>query len=136
MCPRRLEVEVMARVTQAKKVEQDNEKAALAFFNAALASLPDPRRPQGVRYPFITVIVSALMGMVCGCDDAEALALWSKGNADWLGGFLELPHGPPTRGRLSCRVRSIESQSFQRCISNLGDSDDISFISARQAHRR
>lgn len=102
----------MARVTQAKKVEQENEKAALAFFNAALASLPDPRRPQGVRYPFITVIVSALMGMVCGCDDAEALELWSKGNADWLGGFLELPHGPPTQDVYLAVFGALDPKAF------------------------
>lgn len=87
----------MARVTQAKKIEQQNEEDALAYFNLMLASLPDPRRPQGVRYPFTTVIVTALMGMVCGCDDAEALALWSESNSSWLSGFLELPHGAPTQ---------------------------------------
>lgn len=102
----------MARVTQAQKVETENEEAALAFFEAALASLPDPRRPQGVRYPFITVIVSALMGMVCGCDDAEALALWSKSNADWFSEFLELPHGPPTQDVYLAVFGALNPEAF------------------------
>ncbi|MCP4449717.1 MAG: transposase family protein [Myxococcales bacterium] len=31
-----------------------------------LADLPDPRRPQGVRYPLRSVVVIALMSMLCG----------------------------------------------------------------------
>ena len=74
----------MARMTQAQRIEQDNELQALAFFEGALDTLPDPRRPQGVRYPLRTVVVSALMAMVCGCDDAESMQVWAEANASWL----------------------------------------------------
>ena len=64
------EVERMARLTKAQKIEQDNELLALDFFEAALSGLPDPRRPQGVRYPLPSVVVVALMATVCGWDEA------------------------------------------------------------------
>ena len=87
----------MARVTEVQRIEQANEEAALVFFREALASLPDPRRAQGIRYPFVSVVVIALMAMVCGCDDAEAMEVWGESNAGWLDGILVLPHGPPTQ---------------------------------------
>lgn len=87
----------MARVSEAKQIEQDNEQAALASFQLALEALPDPRRRQGMRYPLQTVVVSALLGMICGADDAEALEYFGEANSDWLATFLSLPHGAPTQ---------------------------------------
>lgn len=87
----------MPRLSQAQQIQQQNEQNALAFFMAQLSSMKDARRGQGMRYPFVTVIVIALMGMVCGCDDAEALQLWGEANEPWLSGFLEMPHGAPTQ---------------------------------------
>ena len=87
----------MARRTEAQRIEQANEEAALVFFREALSSLPDPRRAQGIRYPLVSVVVIALMAMVCGCDDAEAMEAWGEANAQWLNGILELPHDTPTQ---------------------------------------
>jgi len=87
----------MARVTQEQRIAQEIEAQSLEFFRSALEALPDPRRPQGVRYPLETVVVIALMAMVCGCDDAEAMQAWGEANAQWLEGLLEMPHGPPTQ---------------------------------------
>ena len=56
------------RMTKAHKITQEMEEAALEFFACTLGSLPDPRRRQGQRYPLQTVVVTALMAMVCGCD--------------------------------------------------------------------
>jgi hypothetical protein len=54
----------MSRRTKTQKLQQEQEEQALAFFEATLAMLPDPRRAQGRRYPLRTVIVIALMAMV------------------------------------------------------------------------
>ncbi len=87
----------MARLTEAQRIEQDNEAAALEFFREALSSLVDPRRAQGVRYPLASVVVIALMSMVCGADNAEEMEDWGEANAPWLDDILELPHGTPTQ---------------------------------------
>jgi predicted transposase YbfD/YdcC len=87
----------MSRLTQAQQIQHEQEQQALAFFKTTLASLSDPRRAQGKRYPLYVVVVIALMAMVCGCDDAEAMEMWGEVNCDWLAGFLEMPHGPPTQ---------------------------------------
>jgi hypothetical protein len=102
----------MARMTKAQTIERDNAEQALRFFEATLAALPDPRRPQGTRYPLRTVVVTALMAMVCGCDDAEAIQAWGEANAQWLAGFLELPHGPPTQDVCLAVFGALNPEAF------------------------
>jgi len=79
-----MEADEMARVTLEKRIELENEEMALAFFRRALSKLPDPRRRQGIRYPFSALVTIALMAMVCGCDDAEAMESWGEANETWL----------------------------------------------------
>lgn len=87
----------MARKSEADRLEAGFEAAALASFEGALALLQDPRRGQGRRYPLRSVVVSALLAVVCGADDAEAMASWSRANQDFLERFLDLPHGSPSQ---------------------------------------
>jgi predicted transposase YbfD/YdcC len=104
----------MARQTEAQRIEEENEAVALGYFDKALRDLPDPRRRQGQRYPLRTVVVTALMAMVCGCDDAESMELWGKANEGWLGTFLELPHGPPTQDVFLHILGALDPRAFQQ----------------------
>jgi predicted transposase YbfD/YdcC len=104
----------MARITESARIEAANEAAALGFFEEALGGLPDPRRPQGVRYPLRTVVVTALMAMVCGCDDAEAMEVWAEANAEWLSGFLSMPHGPPSQDVFLNVFGALDPAHFNR----------------------
>lgn len=87
----------MKRVTEEQRIELVNEAEALSFFEQMLGALPDPRRAQGRRYPLESVMLIALMAMVCGCDDGDGMEAWGKANEVWLASFLELPHGVPTQ---------------------------------------
>jgi len=79
------------------------EQAAREFFEQMLAGLPDLRRTQGMRYPLRSVVVIALMAMICTCDNAESMERWGSMNEEWLGELLELPHGVPSQDvYLSC----------------------------------
>ena len=102
----------MARMTQAQKIERENEEQALSFFREALAALPDARRRQGLRYPLQTVVVTALMAMVCGCDDAEAMQTWGEANTDWLESMLDMPHGPPTQDVFLAVFAALSPEAF------------------------
>ena len=104
----------MVRITESRAIELANEAVALGHFEQALKGLPDPRRAQGLRYPLRTVVVIALMSMVCGCDDAEAMEAWGEVNEAWLSTFLEVPHGVPTQDVfLNVTVRRNLAQSFK-----------------------
>lgn len=102
----------MARMAQAQKIQRENEEQALSFFREALAVLPDARRGQGLRYPLQTVVVTALMAMVCGCDDAEAMQSWGEANAQWLDSMLEMPHGPPTQDVFLAVFAALDPETF------------------------
>lgn len=83
------------------------------FFREALWTLPDPRRAQGVRYPLLSVVMIALMGMVCGADNAEELENWGGANERWLSGFLALPHGTPTQDVFLAVFAAIDPAAFR-----------------------
>jgi len=102
----------MARQSAAERIESANEQAALGAFELALTALADPRRKQGQRYPLRTVVASALMAMVCGCDDAEAMELWSEANADWLSSMLDMPHGTPTQDVYLHVLGALDPRAF------------------------
>ena len=102
----------MAPRTKAQKIERENQEQALSFFRETLAALPDARRRQGQRYPLQTVVVTALMAMVCGCDDAEAMQSWGEANADWLESILDMPHGPPTQDVFLSVFAALDPEAF------------------------
>jgi predicted transposase YbfD/YdcC len=102
----------MPRRTQAQVIDEENERQTLLFFERTLRDLRDPRRAQGLRYPLRTVVVIALMAMVCGCDDAEAMEAWGEANAEWLSGFLEMPHGPPTQDVFLAVFAALDPDAF------------------------
>ena len=111
----------MARLSEADRITDHNEQMALAAFEQALAGLSDPRRRQGVRYPLRTVVVTALMSMICGCDDAEAMEAWSDANADWLETFLDLPHGPPSQDVYLHVFGALEPKAFNEVFQRWAD---------------
>ena len=102
----------MARMSKAQQIARENEEQALTFFETTLGALPDPRRRQGQRYPLRTVVVTALMAMVCGCDDAEAMQSWGEANAQWLAGMLDMPHGPPTQDVFLAVFGALDPEAF------------------------
>jgi predicted transposase YbfD/YdcC len=83
------------------------------FFREALWTLPDPRRAQGIRYPLLSVVVIALMAMVCGADNAEELESWGTANQLWLAGFLPLPHGTPTQDVFLAVFAALDPAAFR-----------------------
>jgi predicted transposase YbfD/YdcC len=102
----------VARITQAQALEQGNEQQALVFFEGTLSALPDPRRRQGVRYPLRSIVVIALMAMVCGCDDAEAMEFWGEVNSQWLASIVDLPHGSPTQDVFLAVFGALDPEAF------------------------
>jgi predicted transposase YbfD/YdcC len=103
----------MSRSTQEERIAANNYDAAIDCFALALAGLPDPRRRQGLRYPLHTVVVTALLAMMCGCDDAESMACWAKIHCEWLKTFLDCPHGTPSQDVYLHVLGAIDPKAFQ-----------------------
>lgn len=59
--------------------------------------IPDPRADRGLRHSLMEVLFIAMVAMVSGADDAEAMEDFGEANEEWFKGFLELPHGIPSQ---------------------------------------
>ena len=105
------------RATQAQMVERCNKEMALLFFRKTLSDLPDPRRRQGTRYPLKTIVVIALMAMVCGADDAQAMESWGKKRETWLGTILDMPHGAPTQDVYLEVFAALDPEAFHDVVN-------------------
>lgn len=79
----------------------------------ALAVVDDPRKRRGKRYPLLDVLCIAVLGCMCGCDDAEALEDWALKEKSWLSKFLLLPHGPPTQDVFLRVLAAINPDQFR-----------------------
>lgn len=100
------------RVTEAQAIQRYNEEQTFLFFQNALATLPDPRRRQGTRYPLKTIVVIALMAMISSIDDAEGMELWGRVHEDWLRSILDMPHGVPTQDVFLNVFAALDPRSF------------------------
>jgi len=57
----------------------------------------DPREERGLRHQLVDVLFIALVAMVAGADDAEAMQEFGETNETWLRQFMALPHGIPSQ---------------------------------------
>jgi predicted transposase YbfD/YdcC len=82
----------------------------------SLSVVDEPRLRRGIRHPLVNVLAIAVLGCMCGCDDAEALEDWGKKDADWLARFLELPHGTPSQDVFLRVMAAIDPVSFRQAF--------------------
>jgi predicted transposase YbfD/YdcC len=84
----------------------------------SLSVVEDPRQARGVRHPVINVLVIAVLGCMCRCDDAEALEDWGRKEQDWLGRYLQMPHGVPSQDVYLRVLAAIHPASFRRAFQS------------------
>lgn len=104
------------RVTQAQAYTLEIEQQALTFFKQCLSAMPDPRRNQGKRFSLQAVVVIALMAMICGADDAQAMESFGDANAEWLKEFLDLPHGAPSQDVYLAVFAALDPKHFNEVL--------------------
>jgi predicted transposase YbfD/YdcC len=83
----------------------------LRFFRG----LPDPRA-QNARHPLSDILSIAILAVLCGSDSWESVEVWGRGNAGWLGEFLDLPHGIPSHDTFDRVFGLLDPLGFERCF--------------------
>ncbi len=66
----------------------------------------DPRIDRTKKHYLLDILVSTMCAVLSGCDTWTDIVDWANENEDWLGSFLELPHGIPSHDTYS-RVFAI-----------------------------
>jgi predicted transposase YbfD/YdcC len=82
------------------------------------ATLTDPRVVERTAHPLLTVIVMALVGVICGAngwDDVEEIA---EDRKDWFASFLQMPNGVPSADTFRRVISALRPEAFQQCVAS------------------
>ena len=79
-------------------------------------SLSDPRHTRNRKHLLVDIAVIAVAAIVCGCDGPTAIHRWAIHHAAWLGQYLALPHGIPSRDCIRRLLIALKPEAFQRCF--------------------
>ena len=79
-------------------------------------SLPDPRHARNRRHLLIDVIVIAVCGVIVGCKGPTSIDRWATAKQEWLGEFLEVPNGIPSRDCIRRILSLLKPEAFQKCF--------------------
>lgn len=79
----------------------------------SLAVVDDPRGRKGKMHALVDVLAIAILGTICGCDDAEAFQIWAEKEEPWLRRFLALKHGIPTQDTYLRVLAALDPKQFR-----------------------
>ena len=83
---------------------------------AYFESLSDPRHERNRKHKLIDVIVISIVGIICGASGPTAIHRIAAGRKEWLGSFLSLANGIPSRDCIRRVLMHIEPAAFQKCF--------------------
>ena len=84
----------------------------LRFFR----SIQDPRAANA-RHMLSDVLSVAILAVLCGAEGWAAVEAWGRGNIEWLGEFLELPHGIPSHDTFDRVFGLLDPPGFEACFT-------------------
>lgn len=89
-----------------------------------LTEIEDPRKPSnGKRHDFQEILVMLVTAILCGCDEAEEIAAWTKARETWLRRFLALKNGIASADTFLRILRLLDPNTleatFRRWVSGI-----------------
>ena len=81
---------------------------------AHFGDLKDPRRVERCDHLLVDILVIALLAVICGANDCEALAAFGQARETWLRTFLTLPNGIPSHDTFNRVLTLLKPSEFQR----------------------
>lgn len=78
--------------------------------------VPDHRIPGMVTYPLDEILLTTLVGVVCGADDWEGIEEVAVGALEWLRAFLPFENGVATAQTLRKVFRLLDPEALERAF--------------------
>jgi predicted transposase YbfD/YdcC len=79
--------------------------------------LEDPRSTINIKYPLVSVVVIAMMGVLAGANGPTAIARWAKIKEAFLLEALPLPDGVPCKDVFRSVLSLLKPEAFQTCFA-------------------
>jgi hypothetical protein len=83
-------------------------------FGACFEGLEDPRTGNAGRHELLEILMIALCTVLCGGQ--TAMAEFAEDKEEFLRGFLNLEHGPPSHDTFSRVLRLLDPDQFRACF--------------------
>lgn len=116
-----------------------DKKSELGVVASYFESLSDPRDTRNREQVLVDIIVIAICAILSGADGPTAIHRRAKSRAAWLGRFLALPNGVPSRDYIRRRLIVLQPQHSSNALRLVGARHDRTRCPRRQTavgHRR
>jgi predicted transposase YbfD/YdcC len=79
-------------------------------------TLVDPRHTRNRKHLLSDIVVMCVAAIVSGCDGPTAIHRWAVQRHDWLGAYLVLTNGLPSRDCIRRVLMVLQPEAFQQCF--------------------
>ena len=100
--------------TDTRELPTETVQQLVAHFR----ELQDPRQVERCDHLLVDILVIAILAVICGANDCEALAEFGQAHQDWLRTFLNLPNGIPSHDTFNRVLTLLKPSEFQRGLQN------------------
>src|SRR6187431_1688045 len=80
------------------------------------SKLKDPRKTRNRLYSLEDIICTAILAVLCRCEDYDEISDWTEGNLDWLRSIGLCAKGAPSHDTYERFFRYLDSHHFQKCF--------------------
>jgi predicted transposase YbfD/YdcC len=92
-------------------------KSRLARLLEHFSKIPDPRDPRYVAHPLPEIMLLAVCGTICDCEDFDLIADWGEAHLSFLRRFLPYYHGVPCGRWLNIMINRTGPALFQAAFT-------------------